>query len=367
MANHCLWKLEKTHEYEKKNHSCFVAVCYKPFLFCTGNNLGRQGQDSIVNANNLTEIFNSYRPHYFNMDTHGNDTTWILDDSDFSIIKISDLENDGSPSIITTSACHTADICNSYPCLGEAFIQHPKGGALTYLGSSRYGFTRGVESQSMGASMNMCTSFWEKLISYPNYGEAIKEAKRKFLAFADNSNYAYNWLLKSMNALGDCEVPIYTKRPEELSDVVVYVDYDRVVFVAEDSVCFAFASKGDNGEAYYVGKDREKSSYLDENTTPRSICLTLKNYIPFYTETGRFVRNNNMYTVLLQNLTYKSNIVSYESFSFDNIYVGNNVDNTVESGDVVIEDGGTVTFMADHRTVIQSGFRCKTGGRLEIK
>ncbi|MBO4589494.1 MAG: hypothetical protein J5698_00785 [Bacteroidaceae bacterium] len=339
-------------------------------FFDTGNDLDRHGLDSIVNVTNLTDILNDYHPHYFNMDTHGNDTAWVLFNDDYySSSKVTNLENGGAPMVITTSACHTANFRDNYPCLGEAFIQHPTGGALTYWGSSKYGFTRGEESQSMGPSMKMCTSFWEKLPSHPNYGEAVMEAKREHLSSAYNSDYAYNWLLKSMNALGDCEVPIYTQRPSELSDITVYVSRECILVYAEDTINIAIISKGNNGETLNcVEKDVGYELYFNNNPPiTSSICLTKKNHIPLYTETGRFVWNNGKYSLLLQNLTYKSNVVRYESDEFDNIYVGRNVDNTIENGDVIIEEGGAVELYAYHRTTIQPGFRCKTGGKLKIK
>lgn len=338
-------------------------------FFDTGNNMGRVGIDSLVNATNISNIINTFRPHFLNMDTHGIETAWKYNgaDSFFTTSHALSLCNDDAPMIIATSACHTGDIYGAHPCLGEAFLRHPTGGALAYWGSSKYGFTYGEEASSMGPSMAMCNEFWINLSTHYHFGEAVMETKRDFQNGANNVYNSNDWLLKSMNALGDCEVPIYTEEPKDISDVVVLIDHNTYDITSEEEYDMALVSKGDNGETTFFTDSSSIFYSGNHGQIASSICLTKHNYIPFYVETGYFVGSNGDYSLYLQNQEYNESWTRYEDDAFKYIYVGNNVYNDAENGDVIVESGATVELYATGKVIVDSGFRCNKGGKFGIK
>ena len=104
--------------------------------------------------------------------------------------------------------------CNStaidYPCVSEAFMKAPNGGAVTVIGSSRYDFpTYGRQYKRE----------YFKLL-YQQGVTAVGEAQaRQKLPFAGLSNYdgVHRWTQMSLVLLGDPELRIYTATPRTLS------------------------------------------------------------------------------------------------------------------------------------------------------
>jgi hypothetical protein len=148
------------------------------------------------------------------------------------------------------------------------------------------------------------------------------------------------------------------------------VDYNRVsVEEPETNEVFRIAvvSKGDQGNgAFFV----DESGCIDiqhYNHKTCSICLTKHNYIPFWIETGRFDCTNENVSLYLQNQCFNGNVLHYGTWGdIQDIYVGNQVDNENEEGDIVIDSGAKVDLFATKRVTIQSGFQCKMGGKLLI-
>jgi hypothetical protein len=104
--------------------------------------------------------------------------------------------------------------CNStaidYPCVTEAFMKAPNGGAVTVIGSTRYDFpTYGRQYKKE----------YFKLL-YQQGVTAVGEAHaRQKLPFAGLSNYdgVHRWTQMSLVLLGDPELRIYTATPRTLS------------------------------------------------------------------------------------------------------------------------------------------------------
>lgn len=334
-------------------------------FYDTWNDLNRHGTDSIVNAVNLSAIIEDFRPHWFNMYSHGSTTRWANSEINptFTVDDAAALENDSTPMVITTPACHTANFSQSYPCLAESFLRHPSGGAIAYWGSSHYGIGSLHALDQLSPSMVMCAEFWDSISSNCHFGDAVKCAKKSCLPLANYQN-GYNLLLKSMNALGDCELPIYSKEPSEFTNIFIRVLWDAV-YVKPDSFSVAVTSKGDNGDSFFfVDTLAEVYGASDPIIpVPCNICFTKKNYVPFVTETGHFVGSNDYYELYLQDISYKGNEVYYEA---DRIYIGNQVDTSVENGDVIVESGAKLSTYAFERNIIPSGFRCKLGGQVKI-
>ena len=340
------------------------------YFYDTGNSFGRVGDYSLLNDSNLSNVINNYRPHLFNMYCHGDSTSWKIDEhTPFTKASAMGLENNGVPMIIATNACHTADFSQSTPCLAEAFLTHPLGGAIAYWGSSHLGFSSREAGYSVDASTAMCMDFWKILPDSCNFGMAVLSAKKRHSLISDTNTNTNNWLLKSMNALGDCEVPVYTEEPKDISNIRIEINYGNVEAISEDYKDYrmAIVSKKDNGESIFRVADESGIEIIPFNHKTCSICLTKHNYVPFYVETGRFACSNGNVLLFLQNQKYNGNMIHYgDNNEIQNIYIGNHVDAENENGDVVVEADAEVTFRATNRVTLASGFKCNIGGKLEI-
>lgn len=337
----------------------------------TKNTFNRHGMDSIVNAVNISEVINEYRPHWMNMDCHGSIDGWSFDvhdfTDDFTNSDAESLDNEGLPMIITTAACNTANFSLHQYCLAESFLNHPSGGALTYLGSAYEGWGTLNGSSTLGPAMTIASFFWNSLYYADNhFGNAArlaKNAKANATSLNNTTGFKYDWQLRNMNALGDCEVPIYTERPHMFSGIKIVVDYENILLeqidINEDWHA-AYVSKEDHGATYFLADDRlTQADFI--SPVPCTICLTKKNYIPYVAESGRYVGNASQNDLYLQNITFNGNIMVYQADN--NVYIGNDVDSLSEEGDVIIEAGSTVYIDFEDKAVIRSGFTCKKGGK----
>lgn len=333
----------------------------------TRNTFGLTGSNSIVDANNLSNVLNTYRPHWLNMYCHGEYDRWLVDSIPFTNEFASALDNFHQPMIVTTLACYTADFSyRGWPCLAETLLFHPKGGAIAYWGSSNLG--KGSYSHNLSLSTDFCLDFLKDLLIDNHYGEAVRLLRNEK---ADVSNADYHRLCMSMNALGDCELPIYTDLPQQFQNLNLRIAHNVVYFEDDglNSGHVVVTSQGDYASRYYDELDvidgYPDNVYLYGDTIPCNICIMKKNYVPFVTTTGHFVGNGENYDLFLQNACYLSNSIQYEAP--DNIYVGKNIDSAIDEGDVIVEPGGTLSFTSiSKNTIIQSGFRCKLGGKLIV-
>lgn len=337
-------------------------------FYDTGNNLNRSQSDSLINANNIVDVINTYKPHFLNMYSHGCDTCWQYTDStSFSNVDVHLLENQNAPMVVATVACNTANFDGPYTSLAESLLLQPGGGAIAYWGSSNAGWGSDAYNSHLSPSINMCADFWSSLPDVHDFGLAVKETKKKHLSTVYSGTTPYNWLLKSMNALGDCDLTIYTENPQPFNDIKIRIAPDAVFFedyADIDSCVVVVSSIDDAGDTFYLVSYSKPYEVDCSAGIARSICLTQFNFIPLYIKTGHFIYDNQNYYLNLQNITFQTGIVEYGSVK--DITIGRCVDNFDAVEDVVVDAGAKVSFFPDSQTKIQSGFRCRKGGQLTI-
>ncbi len=166
--------------------------------------------DHVLNATNLSAAFNE---GWYNvwLNTHGATTAWGLESGSFGSGNAAALT--GTTAIIYTGACLTGAFDSAEPSLSEGFIRNPNGGAVIYIGCSRFGwgspdtppasnFTTG------GASPYYASIFYDKVFNegISVVGQAFAEHKAQ-LAAASSSNGASRWIQFGLNLQGD---PAYT-------------------------------------------------------------------------------------------------------------------------------------------------------------
>jgi hypothetical protein len=158
-------------------------------------------------------IYDQGWTHLFN-NAHGNVQVWALED--YAGIYSDDIAAmTGLTPFVYTTACLSNYFSNAAdPCLSEAFIRNPDGGALTYVGSSNYGwFSRDpapADDTSMaGNSMAYAIRYYTRLFEtdFISSGEAFALHKADLMAQCMNDGTP-RWLQFGLNLMGDPAIMI---------------------------------------------------------------------------------------------------------------------------------------------------------------
>lgn len=313
------------------------------------------GADYNLTASNLVEQLNNGY-HFVHLATHGNCTVWGMEVSpNFSSTNASSLTN-CCPSIITTMACITnAFDYSTDPCLSEAFIRNPNGGAVTYWGSSRYGwYYQGTSA--LGPSFILDATFYKNLFQNGvyNFGKLTSVTKSQYVS---PSYTCERWLEFTVNAIGDPELPIYTKDPQEFSNVTVTQSGTNVtVNTGGVSDCSIALTSIDYGKSYFKVANSASSATFANVTTPFYVTVTK------HTSDAQY-----------KPYVFPSDILYIQHFAFNNkayieknrIIAGNNVTSTLPVGDVLINKDTSATIYAYENIKFTPGFSSKNGSTLK--
>ncbi len=175
------------------------------------------GASYNVNPTNINARINA-GCNLFHMICHGSETSWGVEGSSYTTSHVASLYSPGVYTNIATIAC----LSNAFDrfignCLGEAFLKQPNGGAVSYIGSSRYGWDYSGTAYP-GPSLQYNQTFYNYLFSQQygsNIGKVFALAKASKLPIFGYD--AMHWLQYSLNLLGDPEMPLYTSGPSQLS------------------------------------------------------------------------------------------------------------------------------------------------------
>lgn len=247
--------------------------------------------DYDVNTYNMqTQLNTGY--HLAHIYCHGESSVFgYLEDSTlYSVDNALALKNINK-SIIVTGACTTNSFDSKAthpfePCLSEAFIRNPNGGAIAYWGSSREGWSA---EGGYGASLRYDEYFLKKLYSNSlNYddhtlGYIASEAKEAAFQRPIGAN---RFLLYCINVMGDPELPIYTATPSSFSSATVTKSGDTVTVNSGGvSGCRIAVTSEDMGESYFDVRENVSSATFTNVTMPYSVCITKFNYKPYVKNT----------------------------------------------------------------------------------
>ncbi|MBN1515698.1 hypothetical protein JXA32_03920 [Candidatus Sumerlaeota bacterium] len=158
------------------------------------------GDYAQSDAHLVDQINNGY--HHLHMATHGGNTLWAMEGASFDTNDAFACTNSSKPAIITTIACLTGAFDSAEPSLSEAFIRS-EGGAVAYMGCSRYGW--GSPGSSLGGtSFNYNYSFYKYVFQEGTeyVGEALGRAKMD-RASSSNYNSSNRWVQFGLNLQGD--------------------------------------------------------------------------------------------------------------------------------------------------------------------
>ena len=315
-----------------------------------------EGADYDLNSTNITTQFNNGY-HLIHFATHGANQHWAIENGGkYTSAMALNLTNN-QPSIITTMACSTNAFDRAEPCLSEAFVRNPNGGAIAYWGSSRSGWGTGGASSALGSSFMLDAWFYKILfqdISY-HFAEVVKLVKQRYVPNTKTEG-SYRWLMCSTNAIGDAELPIYTAGPFSLGDVTISKNSDTLSISVPVDSCTITLSNIEQGGSFMQTFDNVSSATFVDIPSYCTIVITKHNYIPYI----QTIEIDNCY---LQNENIAHNVVI---IGCDELNIGNHVIDEEQTGKVIITETGNLQVINSKMVNIQGGFEIKRGGKLSI-
>ncbi len=157
--------------------------------------------DYVLNAARLGDRLNEGWA-FIHVLTHGNEKVWELREGSFDDASAESLT--GLVAVVVSEACHTGAFDSAAdPCLAEALLRNPAGGALAVVGSSRYGWGLPY-SYYGGASSDFANEFYGHLFSSPlaRLGDVFAQHKAGRSSYS-GYNGADRWIQFGLNLLGD--------------------------------------------------------------------------------------------------------------------------------------------------------------------
>ncbi|MFW5701053.1 MAG: C25 family cysteine peptidase, partial [Cyclobacteriaceae bacterium] len=193
----------------------------KTKFYDTGTDFTGGASYDLTASNLQSKLNNGY--HFVHMATHGGQTSWSMETGiSYHSINAQNQTN-SKHSLIVTMACNTNAFDDakftSDPCLSEAFLRNPNGGCILYWGSSRHGWSV--------SSWDFSSRFFQNFFSGSPTAESYKFgavtaiSKSYYISSSSSYSSAKRWLQFSQNAIGDPELPIYTKNPSNFTTISV--------------------------------------------------------------------------------------------------------------------------------------------------
>ena len=257
------WKSEELWTRVHEDRS-FVLPADKYRFYDTGTDFIGDASYNVTRENLSAQLNSGYGILW--AATHGNNNLFKMESGSYFYSSTAvDLVNEDNQGIVYTMACNTnwfdseinsADGYGSTvdPSLSEAFIRNPGGGAVAYIGSSRFswGYSN-LTSQNIyyGSSMQYAEEFF-KMLYYDEdllgitggsadpslFGKRIGAvfASHKMEKIPDSLYYGpMRWLQFSLNLMGDPFTTVMVKLPQD-SDVDRDIDGEDVAaFIGKTS------------------------------------------------------------------------------------------------------------------------------------
>lgn len=309
------------------------------------------GKDYDLTSEHLqTELEKGYSMVYIN--THGSPTTWQMEieKGHPSYHKSSAMAlSVNNPTIIITDACSTNAFDYNNVCLSEAFIQNPAANVISYIGSSREGWSVSSPEYSQQLFKNLLQSDTKQL------GPAFYAMKSHFVGSCFTYGNPKRWLLFSINMLGDPETPMYLSKPNKIDITsLTSINDSLLIQIGIDSCRVCIMSMNDFGESFYHVEENVNTYSCSNITSDVCVCITKPGYIPWIA----YIFNNEAY---IQNEIFKGDI----HIIARNTFIGSDVSSIKENGPVNIQKGKT-TIKSTNGVTIKNDFEIEIGSEFEI-
>jgi hypothetical protein len=215
---------------------------------------------SGVDKNGVINSINSGQG-IVNQASHGNE--WSV--PPFDISDVDNLQNDQKYFVFYSMACYTNAFDRS-DCIAEHFLLNNHGGAVAYIGNSRYGwYYSGQPGNGPGDQYDK--EFFKFLSQgYKHIGETLAKSKVTFIP-QSGDNGPFRWIQYCLNLLGDPEMTIHTE--EFGKSLRVYNDGDMNLVVSD------ITKRHQAGEPIGWLDANPKSFIVPVGTTPQEVTVTV--------------------------------------------------------------------------------------------
>ena len=150
---------------------------------------------------------------------------------------------------------------------------------------------------------------------------------------------------------GDPSMQMYTSVPQQLGDISIG-RYGEDISIDSQTECNITICSEDNGYSYY--KTLREGSDIVRNVPANLgmiISLYTHNYVPVVYGDPLYLQNES----ICRNLSL---------WNIKKAYIGSDVTSLKNTGEVIVEDGGSLRITATEGIIIEKDFTVQRGGKL---
>lgn len=343
-------------------------LCYNRGIYSNGDSLPNElrygnyywnGTNSeIINKINEGQLYILYRGH-------GNQLGWCA--TNFISPCIYSLQNINKTPVVFSIACHTSYYTNRYSWFGQNFINKSNGGCVAFLGATTASWAGYNDMLAEGIfdaiwpepGLHIRFKHDEDTTTYhhePIYelGGILDQGliKVEEVGFANTYQPSFNdsailYTKQIYHLFGDPSMRIYTEKPNTFqSPLIQFIDSIIRVRTEESDCRITFYEPASGRILSYIGND-VSYQYDEDNVI---ISIDKPNYIPYIQECKR-------------NIYIQNDIINYPlSLVGKNIYIGTNVTNQINNGDVLFNNAdvsiqGESVVIEPNTTIKHSNFK----------
>ncbi len=332
-------------------------VMYSDFIepYWSGHNKNTlYDTNATVSVATLSALLNQGM-NFFHMATHGNVTIWAMESgSDFT--SSSALALDNIPGIVVTIACITnafdPEVSGaSDPCLGEAFIRNADGGAVAYLGASRYGIGyNSYDTHGPSFQYNDWIFRYTLDTTYQNIvGAGFTQAKIQMTGSAD-SDYAFRWVHFALNHLGD---PSITAHKDVQSNISAPSNLQATA-VSSSQVNLTWTDNSDNETGFKVDRKTGSSGTWSQ-------AGTVGANVSSYQDSGLSANTSYYYRVRAYNASENSAYSNEANVFTHSMPLGEALDNTSLVWSTSSSAGGEYVWYGQSDNYYYGGSSARSG------
>ncbi|MCK5772640.1 MAG: hypothetical protein KAH57_02525, partial [Thermoplasmata archaeon] len=199
-------------------------------------------------------------------------------------------DTDAGTGVLSSIGCITTRF-ESNDCIAEKHVLEPDGGAIAYIGNSRYGwYAPGMPGY--GASAQFQYIIAEELFKrdIQRLGDHFASGKNQFVGYSSNDGAA-RWIQYTLNLLGDPEMAVRTVEPGELnvsfipltgsSDVDINISVRNMSGTPVEGALVCLQQAGYYGYGL-TGPGGYINFLFSTNTTDKvDLTVTAGGYLPF--------------------------------------------------------------------------------------
>jgi|GEM_PF-1481685 len=311
LSGHTLWnpgdaEAKTEYMYEKWIRPWWDGTRYR--FYSSGTDFPGGSSYELSTEHMNDQLANGY--NFLHMATHGGEDVWKMETLPwyYSSDALSTTNSATLTNILTTACMTNAfDKATPDPCLSEAFLRNPDGGAVSYIGSSREGFGAPWYYWDHGTSLLYDRMFYQFLFTgdsygYPqNIGAVHTHMKENWIGYCDDYWEGFRWLQFSINLMGDPEMCLYTEDPSEFSPVyeeAIHLSSQNYTVETGKPESYVCLYKGD--EVYSYGYSDNMGQYVSEIDPVTQgtlyVTITAPNFYPHEGEVTVYADNDECST-----------------------------------------------------------------------